>query len=54
MIPVEDDEQSAYYAARATLTARYGHLVLKFTPPLSVGQRAARSVMGLRGSQRQR
>jgi hypothetical protein len=33
MIPVEDDEQSAYQAARAALTARYGHLVLKFTPP---------------------
>ena len=32
MIPVEDDEQSAYQAARAALTARYGHLVLKFTP----------------------
>jgi hypothetical protein len=33
MIPVEDDEQSAYYAARSALAARYGHLVLKFTPP---------------------
>jgi hypothetical protein len=32
MIPVEDDDQSAYCAARATLVARYGHLVLKFTP----------------------
>lgn len=32
MIPVEDDEQFVYYAARAALTARYGHLVLKFTP----------------------
>jgi hypothetical protein len=32
MISVEDDEQSAYHAARATLTARYGHLVLTFTP----------------------
>jgi hypothetical protein len=32
MIPVEDDEQSAYNAARAALTARYGHLVLTFTP----------------------
>jgi hypothetical protein len=32
MIAVDDDEQSAYHAARATLTARYGHLGLKFTP----------------------
>jgi hypothetical protein len=32
VIPVEDDEQSAYHAARATLTARYGHLVLTFIP----------------------
>ena len=32
MIPVEDDEQSAYHAARATLAARYGHLALTFTP----------------------
>ncbi len=31
MIPVEDDEQSAYHAARTTLTARYGHLDLTFT-----------------------
>jgi len=28
---MDDDEQSIYYAARATLAARYGHLVLKFT-----------------------
>jgi hypothetical protein len=28
---MDDDDQSIYYAARATLTARYGHLVLKFT-----------------------
>jgi hypothetical protein len=33
MIPVEDDGQSPYYAARSALTARYGHLDLKFTPP---------------------
>jgi hypothetical protein len=32
MIPVEDDERSAYQAVRSTLKARYGHLVLKFTP----------------------
>jgi hypothetical protein len=32
MILVEDDEQSAYCAARAALTARYGHLALEFTP----------------------
>ena len=32
MIPVEDDEQSAYHAARCALTARYGHLALKFIP----------------------
>jgi hypothetical protein len=32
VIPVEDDEQSAYYAARATLTARYGHLDLTVRP----------------------
>jgi hypothetical protein len=32
MNPVEDDGQSAYQAARSALTARYGHLDLKFTP----------------------
>lgn len=32
MTPMEDDDgQPAYYAARSTLAARYGHLVLKFT-----------------------
>ena len=31
VIPVEDDKQSAYHAARSALTARYGHVVLKFT-----------------------
>jgi hypothetical protein len=30
MIPVENDEQSAYYASLVILMARYGHLVLKF------------------------
>jgi hypothetical protein len=29
---VEDDERSAYHAARSALTARYGHLALTFTP----------------------
>lgn len=29
---MEDDEPSAYHAAWATLTARYGHLALKVTP----------------------
>jgi hypothetical protein len=47
MIPVEDDQQSAYYAARATLAARYGHLVLKFTPPyLSASGRHEASWVG--------
>jgi hypothetical protein len=32
MIAVEDDEQSGYHVARTTLTARYGHLGLTFTP----------------------
>jgi hypothetical protein len=32
MNPVEDDELSAYHAARVTLTARYGHLALTFIP----------------------
>ena len=33
MIPVEnEDGHSPYDAERATLTARYGHLVLTFTP----------------------
>jgi hypothetical protein len=46
MIAVDDDEQSAYYAARAAraaLTARYGHLGLTFTPALvsASGQREA-------------
>jgi hypothetical protein len=29
---VQDDKQSAYHAACTTLTARYGHLALTFTP----------------------
>ena len=43
MIPVEDDEQSAYHAARSALTARYGHLDLTFTPasPSASGQHEA-------------
>ena len=33
MIPVEDEDgHSPYDAARSALTARYGHLVLKFAP----------------------
>jgi hypothetical protein len=32
MIPVEDDGQSAFHAARPALMARYGHLILKFAP----------------------
>ena len=33
----EGDQQSAYHAACSALTVRYGHLVLKFPPALSVG-----------------
>jgi hypothetical protein len=36
MIPVEDDQQSTYHAARSALTARYGHLALKFPPAPSM------------------
>jgi hypothetical protein len=52
MIPVEDDEQSAYYAARAALTARYGHLVRTFTPASLSASGQHEASLGRRGSQR--